>query len=331
MKEFDLIHIGHGKCLSTFMQERWNRSDRYNFFNGVTTGDALSKAFMAGARSSEGQKIDINLSTDKPNVLSYECFTYFGCAEDTPEEYRHLTLERQAFIAATLSHLSRTALLILRNPVDWIRSAHAQYIKYGGSLNLQGYFSAFRTPLLDNLRLDRILPIWRDNGFEPVVLAMEDYTRDPERFWRQYEALTELPAPHDIATDAQSDNRTDHGNLETRAATNALIDTLIGAMERNQLYKNSPPHQKELESLSTVNEHFRRWTLRRAFEAMGEEEFDDLRSQLALSEDQSFRELALDSADADLLAECYLEPLREFSAFEPYVESYRKSLIAAAA
>lgn len=322
MDKFDLIHIGHGKCLSTLMQRRWSMSGSYNYFHGLSAGNTLSKAFLSGSRDPGSHRIDIQLRDDRPNLLSYEGFMFFACAEDTPAAHRHLTLERQAFIAATLSGLSDRVLMVLRDPKDWIRSCHAQYVKYGGSLRLQDYFAAFRRPLLDNLRLDRILPIWRDNGFEPIALAMEDYKADPAAFWTLYAGQTGLPAPEDAASDDMGDNRTDHAKLETRAATNALVETLVGLMERNPLYTSSPEHLKELESFAVVNSNFRMWTVRRAFEAMGEAEFEAFRTRLNLEPRADFSTLTLDPEARVLLAESYVAPLRAFPAFAPHVEGY---------
>ncbi|MGR3570402.1 hypothetical protein [Brevirhabdus sp.] len=328
MDKFDLIHIGHGKCLSTMLQRRWAMSDRYNYFHGLAAGNTLSQAFLSGARDPANHRIDINLNADKPNILSYECFTFFGCAEDIPETARHLTLERQAFIAATLAPLSDRVLLVLRDPKDWIRSCHAQYVKYGGSLPLQAYFETFRKPLLDNLRLDRILEIWRANGFEPIVLPMEDYKADPCGFWALYERLTGLPAPEDRPSSALADNRTEHDRLETRAATNALIEKLIALMERNPLYQSSPEHRKERDSFAVVNSNFKMWTVRRAFEAMSPAEFEEFRSGLNLAPETGFSRLALDAEAQAALAETYLAPLEEFSACRPHLAGYHAGLSA---
>ncbi|WP_109467817.1 hypothetical protein [Albibacillus kandeliae] len=329
MTRFEFIHIGHGKCLSTMLQRRWAESDRYNYCHGLAAGNMLSDAFLAGSRDPSRHPVRFALNDQNPNVLSYECFTFFGCAPDVPTHRRHMTLDRQAFIASALAPFSDRVLLVLRDPKDWIRSCHAQYVKYGGALSLQGYFDAFRVPLLDNLRLDRILQIWRERGFAPVALAMEAYTSDPRSFWADYERQTGLPEPGEIAEDDAADNRTDHDKLEPRALANGAIEMLIRLMERNELYQLSPQHRKELEVFSTINKSFQTWTVRRAFEAMDTEDLRAFCNHINFVPSSDFLQLELDDAARDLLTESYVEPLSGFAAFEPHLDGYRASLAGA--
>ena len=122
MTRFEFIHIGHGKCLSTMLQRRWAESDRYNYCHGLAAGNMLSDAFLAGSRDPSRHPVRFALNDQHPNVLSYECFTFFGCAPDVPTHQRHQTLDRQAFIASALAPFSDRVLLVLRDPRDAIAS-----------------------------------------------------------------------------------------------------------------------------------------------------------------------------------------------------------------
>lgn len=328
--KFDFIHIGHGKCLSTMLQHRWSVSPRVNYFHGLDAGNNLSRAFLSGKRDPAQQKIEVQLPEDRPNVLSYECFMLFATAEDTDPRHRHLVIERQDFIASVLEPLSDRALMVLRDPVDWIASCHAQYVNYGGALDLQGYFDAFRIPLLDNLRLDRILPLWRGRGFEVTALPMETYRDDRNQFWGLYTDETGLEPPGETASHALADNRTQSEKIEPRARANRIVGTLIDAMGKNPLYAQSADHRKEAESLSMVNDQFRRWTVRRAFEAMTDADLAAFREAIGFRPDPTFRSLTLDAEARDILLDTYVAPLDAFETFAPYRARYRDSLAAAA-
>lgn len=325
MDSFDLIHIGHGKCLSTLLQRRWSKSAHYNFFHGLDAGNALSQAFLSGGIDPASQRIDIRLNRDKPNLLSYEGFLYFGCAEDTAPHHRHLTLQRQAHIAQALKPLGDKVLMVLRDPLDWIASSHAQYVKYGGALPLQRYFEYFRRPLLDNLDLARSLEIWEGQDFRPVALAVEDY-RDPARFWQSYEAQTGLPAPEEADDDALADNQTDQAALPARAAANELFDEVQRLIERQPPHLSNPERKAEQKVLVDAMAKVKQWGLRRAFETMDADALARFSDRLALADETSFRRLQLDPEAQRHLRRNYLAPLARFPAFAPHLDAYHRHL-----
>lgn len=328
---FDFIHIGQAKCLSTMLQNRWSASSGYSFFHGVEIGDTISGMYLSGDTPAQPAQIAPEMTPGTVGVLSYECFTYFVADGETsmpPLSAR--VLDRQRYIARVLSGNSATALMILRDPIDWIRSVHAQYIKYGGKRDLQGYFEAARRDLLDNLDLAQMQAIWHAEGFDLRILPMEAYRHDKSGFWAGYEALLGHPAPEDRALADLADNRTEAAKLEPWVQANRIAAFLSAAMQGHQTYAApSPAQAEEKRILTEAAERFSTWGIRRAFESMSADQLAELQALMQFRPDPGFRALRLDAEARILLETRYLAPLAQLPAFTPYLQRYRESLAAA--
>ena len=68
-----------------------------------------------------------------------------------PELSEHIP-KRQQLLATMFGPLDKI-LIVIRDPVDWIRSAYAQMFKEGGYLSVERYVREFKVSIEKNLDL----------------------------------------------------------------------------------------------------------------------------------------------------------------------------------
>ena len=132
MYPFDVIHIGLGKCMSTYLQNTWARDPAIRNIEGRQVAQAVNQAMVNHAQSgAELPEFDLSFkSADVPNrVLTAEGFT-FSFLNDA-EMGKFIPLKHR-FVARTLAGFAPRVLMVVRDPVAWIASAHAQSINQGG-------------------------------------------------------------------------------------------------------------------------------------------------------------------------------------------------------
>ena len=223
---FNFIHVGHGKCLSTYFQNQWSNDPCYNYIHGMRLGNKLQKVFF------DNQNIKLDFSDFKQyaqnNIMSYESFTYFGVSQEDELERGEIFFKRLEFIANKLKGLSKNVFLVIRNPNKFILSSHAQYIKRGGTKNAQDYFNIFESNFLSNLNIFKIIEIWEQNDFEVFTLPMEMFLMSPQNFWKYYEDKFNLNRPIKNISNNKLNNVTpSNEDLELKAKINLISDKLI--------------------------------------------------------------------------------------------------------
>lgn len=308
--KFKFIHIGQGKCLSTYLQNLWAQDHYCNFYHGMNLGDDLTRAFL----NNQSVSVDFSEVNDegKPNILSYECFTYFGVTESSELLYEDKFFERIRFIAKKLSGSADTALLIVRDPLDWIRSSHAQYIKYGGFESAQKYYEKFREGIISNLNLSKITAIWKQEGFRDVILPMEMFKEDVLSFWRQYEEKLGLDKPKiNIFSDLKN-NVTPKRDLELKA----LVNRVVFNLNNNMNFREGNAKESE------ILDWYLKWGVRRYFENSTAKDKDDLKALLSFEKRGDFFDVELSKEDSGKINLAYSKALEGLDWFSDYRKRY---------
>lgn len=315
---FDFIHIGQGKCLSTHLQHLWQKNDKTGFYYGRDLGNALNTAFFTKKR------LNLNLSL-KPNpnathnLLSYECFTYYGVSSADELPYSDQFHNRTTFIASHLKGYSDKVLLIVRNPIDWIISSHAQYVKYGGTYSKQKYFENFRLALLSNLNLNLLIDTWESFGFRPVILPYELYAAKRNTFWLEYESKLNVERPNETELDDIQSNITRSATVDLRARLNSILHLINATLKAD---KNSHLIDK---GLPEAADYYVKWAGRRFFELATDSEIIELNKRITENAEETDT-LALEQSDFDFITNNFIYPLKAFATFSEFIPDYQCGL-----
>lgn len=252
----------------------------------------------------------------KGRVLTHEGFSFSFVNQ--PENAGFIAA-KQAYVSRGLRNVSSTVMFIVRDPIRWIRSFHAQSIHQGGHQNAQNFLTTQRQVILENLNIERLFRVWREQGLRVVVLPMELYIGNRERFWSTYESSLDSPIPSNRTELVGS--RRNQSNPET-LPLGAEINRLQGTLEMLVQRGDSPEKDKILETLDYV----RRWGARRALESATPQELAELSQRIPHQSKHEFHHAALDDALLRQLSETYIAPLREFDLMAEWVEGYAESV-----
>lgn len=235
-----LVHIGLAKSLSSTLQAHWQISDNYVAIdpNGVTT---KTDSFFDQHRENidglvaqlEGSPPPFSFEPGhKLQVLSGE-----GLASSwfchMPELSEHIP-KRQRLLATMFGPLADKVLIIIRNPVDWIRSAHSQLLKEGGFLGLADYMQEFRVSIEKNLDLRALVTFWQQYDAEVVILPMELFKEDEDAFWIAYEGMLQMSRPESSRLQKIVVNPRVYEALEIHQSVNRILHILETACVENK-------------------------------------------------------------------------------------------------
>ncbi len=319
MQPFDVVHIGLGKCMSTYLQTLWARDPSTRDVSGRQLVNGVNQAIAAHAQRGE-QLPAFNLNfeaADAPNrVLTSEGFTFSFLNE--AELGRFIPI-KHVYVARTLAGLAPKALLMVRDPVSWIASAHAQSINQGGHRDRQAFVSECRATVLNNLNLSNIIQAYTQHGFDVVVLPMELLAEDPDAFWALLEQTCGLATPADLSPPSRlGQNRTRHDMLALAAAINRLQQRLADGVRRGA----ASDAQVLLQALSQVQS----WGSRRGLAGADEATLSDVRSLMKCADADDFLDYSVDAAFVEDLQQKFIAPLRAFETVRPMIERYEHSL-----
>ena len=323
-----IVHVGLPKCGSTTLQSLWFLSGNCEFIDlsvFVSEVNDRLQQINGDTENALDAILDINLPapdhvTTKDQIFSSEGVTYSAFDGGAS----HLNPLRRQLQAARLSLISSKLLVIVRNPIDFLRSSHAQHIKEGGYAATHEFLEEQKQKLMDILNLRALIDDYEGFGFNVVVLPLELLQRDPLKFWDDYERRLggQRPDNFNMKLNQRASNVTNKRTLSTHATLNRLISHLIAAVERDDTVLG-----RELEvvlgSLKTTQE----WGTRLALAHVEDDLLKEIDKCLALPKnDVDFEPLSSDYSEA--IANNFLQPLADTLLFpyEDILDEYKQAL-----
>ena len=291
-----LIHIGLAKSMSSTLQVLWSHSNNYVAIDpkGVTSKtdsffdqhrDNIDALVARLENSSPPFGFEPN---DGLQVLSGE-----GLASSwfchMPELSEHIP-KRQQLLATMFGPLADKILIVIRDPVDWIRSAYAQMLKEGGYLSVESYVREFKVSIEKNLDLRALVTSWQQYDAEIVILPMELYKQDQDAFWIAYEGMLAMPRPDISRSVDVHSNPSVYETLGVHKSVNRILSILETVCVEDQ---KNPVKDVFIEGLKAA----RLWGARSAMERLSSDQLIELKSLLALEKEQGNLEIPTELAE----------------------------------
>lgn len=324
----DFIHVGLPKCGSTYLQYLWGRDATYTRKNP----SGLVKLCRDLALSGSSQHIDlgpIDPIEGETRVISSEGFTW-GWINQPEQQAAIGQLQETAARVLGNAQLADKVLIIIRDPVDWLRACHEQTLKEGGCESYADFLSSQRRLCETVLDLHHLLAVFADHFAEVVVLSADEMKETPQDFWTKYSDSLSVAAP---ALPSEDDDAVQH-NANRRlgkralllARLNSLGQTLSGAFQSLDGYY-ATAKTKEIEQLKPTATVLWKWYHRRLVEFASDEALAPLAGQFDLDDDSSFQQVFVDPDLHRWIETRYLQPLESVATIPPaLLARYRRSL-----
>ena len=285
-----LIHVGLAKSMSSTLQMLWTESDNYETKNLKGITDKTDSFFDEYRNDIDGLVAQLEGSplpfgfetTDKLQVLSGEGLASSWLCH-SPELSEHIP-KRQKLLANMFGPLAEKVLIIIRNPIDWIRSAYSQSVKEGGSQSPDKYISDFRVSIEKNLDLRALVAHWEQFEAGVVILPMELFKEDEEAFWISYERMLEMSRPKSASSLKVVANPSFYETLEIHQSINKILSILETACVENEKY---PVVDGVIEGIRSARE----WGSRSAMERVSADQILELTELLSRKKESRRLEL----------------------------------------
>lgn len=322
---FDFIHIGLGKCVSTYMQQLWIDDPDYNFVSCQSIASALTAHVLEDPNVEDVPYLDFpDFQTIGSNVLSSEGLTF---SLDKRFSDANLFEKKQRYSALAHQGLSKKVFIIVRSPVSWMKSAHAQTIHQGGSRDASWFVRNQEAIILNNLNLRKIVECWTDAGFEAVIIPKELLKKNESCFWQSYTDKLGCKKPinklrnEDPRKALITKNITNYASLEMHAAVNKVLHTLKILGETAQ-FTNEKEKRRILECL----DYSKAWATRRIIPFHDDSDLQPLANLLASENKHLFHNFNLTNAMVSSIEKHFLTPLADYGVHNTTIEAYMSEM-----
>ena len=313
-----LCHIGLAKCASTTLQTSWANSSNYvGYFSHdlvTTVRDSVTKnqsdlpQFKRLLAQNGMSASAFSASNAQYLVISNESMTDSGVTTASDLQFAR---DVQDCIAISLEACVDKLLILVRDPLSWIRSRYYQQIKQGFAYEFGDFIANNGSNILENLDLEGIFSRFGRLDASPVVLPLELLQKDENKFWREYEGRLEFPVPDWVTprSDPIATNVTLANTMEIHRNLNAVIERLETSFSRGK--------SRDSAAIMDALQKTRTWGTRRALTFASPEDLAFLERALGVTKENSPQIYRFDDAFVTEIKKKFLGPLSD-SAIFPY-------------
>jgi len=321
---FDFIHIGLGKCMSTYMQNRWINDPNYHCVTCNDIGVALTEQVLQELSNNEIKTPHLNLPTGSGLGSAVLTGEVLSSAFHKSEALDQIVFKKkQRHVASTFQGHSQKILIIVRSPMTWVKSCHAQMIHEGHSFNLGRFVEDYGAAIVNNLDLCWLIKCWSDYGFDSVILPLETLRKNEQAFWSAYTEQLGCKEPMEFASSSQprmgsiANNITDYGSLRLHASVNGILNALE-SLGQNAYFVNDIEKKRVLEAI----DYSKRWATRRIIPSHDAKALQPLDNLLSEGCEDTFFELKLPVNFKKEIENRFLVPLSEHGFDDAIIEAY---------
>lgn len=324
------VHVGMGKCASTFLQSIWTYDEAYTPVLATDLRQACRD--MAVDQTLTEIPVATRPSPDLNGlvqVASDEGFT-FSFATDTANQDR---IERLYEVSAHVlgkSMMTDTVFIMVRDPISWISSVYGQSIKEGNFRSYEQFFKDQNVFIRQSLNMAKIITTFAEQFPRVVVLPLEMLKDDSNQFWQLYASELKAPIPNedtlDLARQTANEQFSDE-KLFYQYQHNIIMNRLRGYTHLLTPDLFGGEDHKDKIDLQFHNYHF--------YSRMIMEQLDDgqakaLMDGVKLGKRSDVTERFIDPSMQDFLLTHMIEPLK-ITGLLPnhYIQSYTESVMAA--
>ena len=279
-----LVHIGLAKAASTYLQTVWHLSPQHHLCNVrpflSDAGERIKRGLTIPALALDAAWSE----QDRPApVISNEglCQAFLN-----ETEHQHAIVRYQREIARSVgqSAFAHHVLLVVREPLSWLRSLHEQSLKQGGHWHFREFLTRQRAFVEAISDLRTLAAFWQEAGLDVTLLPVEWLRDEEDLFWNTLEARTGCPVPPDAARRrARKGRHWRNASVGDRQRFLLMANHfLFGLRKAYGGLKGLPPEfVQERAALARQFDASAHWVVRRVAEFATDRDIDRLVSSLA--------------------------------------------------
>lgn len=291
MKEGDLkmdcgfVHIGMIKTATTYMQNLWFRSQKYSLSwkGNIEFVKSLRKAIK---NNTFDRDFEVNIETDKEYkegqklIISNESFSTAYLNEIEYQSEIPVFIDKASSLLGSLPSTNSKLLLVVREPISWIRSSYIQAIKQGWSGSAQDFVDKQILFLLHSLNLKYIISCYKRYFSDILILPFELLKDDENKLWRTISEKFDVPVVTGRIN--KLNVSLDLKKVYILSKMNEMGRTTIKVLSHSSSYNN----RYEKKYILNNYKQSRKWVHRRFVEYASNKEIKDMYKLFNLDEAQ---------------------------------------------
>lgn len=314
----NFVHVGLGKCASTFLQGVWSKSPDTSFLNLLPLAKQLKLGLQRGTKiTTDNIKMPSARSLENTVIASSEGLSWGFL--NRPRLQNHVK-EIPDYSSRMLSQLrlSDTVLIMVRDPLDWIRSAHEQSLKEAGWASASVFLTEQRKFVRDVLNVAHLHDCFAKRFRRVVILSADELRANPDRFWNRYEEHLDVQRPDGAIIASVNAKRASNTSLGDRvvhlAKLNRTLQTIADAYAG---LRSVPAHvEKEREVFLPEFQKSISWIARRTIEHADGDVIRRVSEMNAGIDEETFFGFQVDDKMTRHLRANFIAPLREHAAID---------------
>lgn len=320
------VHIGMMKTASSYMQTSWLRNPAYSLSwqGNIKLLGSLRDAVKEGRNN---RNMDLDIQTDNPYLDSQKLvISNEGFSTAYMNEIKHQSKIPQ-FIDYTSRHLGHFAqlssnlLIVVRDPISWMKSIHIQSIKEGWHGSAQNFVENQMQFLMHSLDMAHILNSYKRYFSNVLVLPYELLKREEDLFWNKISDTFNVPC-----VTKKVNNPMNASFSLKRVFLLSKLNQLSGCLLNELVHSKGYSNDQEKNIIVSNYPEYGKWAHRRFVEHAEEKALNNIYKLFNLSEpEKNFFEFQISDELTDKIKTNYLFPLREYLD-RKYINSYEESL-----
>ncbi|SJZ43452.1 hypothetical protein [Selenihalanaerobacter shriftii] len=321
------LHIGMPKTASTYMQNIWLKDESYSLSwkGNIKFLEQLRSAVKKG-NLNKNLKVDINTDINYQEgqklVISNEGFS---SAYMNEVEFQHKIPEFIDYSSRILGQLSGTTtnlLIVVRDPISWMKSVFVQAIKQGWNGCAENFVHDQYNLLKYSLDLKFILKCYRRYFDNVLIVPFEILKDDEDRFWNIISKKFEVPF---AKTRTQKINKSfDLKKVFILSKLNKMSSALLNTLEGSKEYAHN--YSEEKDKLLNMYSHGNQWVPRRFVEFANKEQLDEIYNLFNISGiPKDFLSFNIPDELIEIIKSKYIEGLKD-NIDSNYVSFYEQQL-----
>lgn len=273
--EFAFVHIGMLKTATTYMQNLWFRNERYclSWKGNINFKNQLRNAII---NNNFNDNFKIIIDTDQEYkkgqklVISNEGFSTGYLNETKYQDKIPEFVDNVSRILGKLPVTNENLLLVVREPISWIRSTYIQAVKQGWSGTAQDFVNDQALILKHSLNLDYIFYCYSRYFNNILILPYEILKEDESHFWSIISEHFKVPLVEERLH--KLNVSFDLKRVYILSKMNEMSRSLLDVLANSKSYTNSDERNQLIKGYSQSG----KWVHRRFVEHASENQLNDI-------------------------------------------------------
>jgi len=318
--DIGFVHIGMTKTASTYMQNAWSASPEY----AIQWGNNRKFLYQMREQVAQNKKtssVHFKIQPEQPFkdkkiVVSSEGFStaYLNDLENQnkiPDFITHISQQ-----LSPLSKHTSNLLIVIRDPISWIKSIYIQSIKEGGDFSAQHFVDNQKAFIKNSLNIRHIVKSYSYFFKNILILPYEVMIQDERLFWGVISDVFECPLPSNYSQKKQN---------KSPSLYRVHLMASLNKMQKN-LARTLISHQMDIPGTQQISDQYLesgKWLNRRIAEFSTDDEIETIRLESGIpTPPQDWMDFILDSEIKEYIKENFIQFLFE-NILPEYPEQYQ--------